>query len=619
MARGPEANNSVFLRRLVSLLFGALLLSAGLTIAIYSFASNIVFSHLKSQEYTNRAALIAEQTADRYLGDLSVRVYDHYMKESPDLIGASILVYMYKGDSFERAYTPRSMNYEADFLAQAKAQIESRNYVLMDKRSVHFEARLGPKKELYLFVGYPILAEDVYSSNDQVIGAVYILGSMADISESYTSLRFALVLASSLAFLIVLLPLLYLSRRLIKPLVDTKNVALAMAKGDFSKRAQITSRDEIGDLATAVNDLADDLDKTLKNLTNERNRLKQILNGLNEGILALTKDLKLMHINPALILLFHLDESEDPEVLSRKVLALSKMESDLIQVLADGESKTLAIKHRGRHIQIQIDPLLDENNVPNACIALFRDTTEQDRLEQTRRDYVSNVSHELRTPLTAVRGLVEPLSDGIVKKEEDRMRYYGIILQETLRLSRLIDDMMALSRLQSGSVSVEPERISSQELLENISYKYESAMAEKDILFSIPSLAETNLPELYNNGDRIEQILVIYLDNAMKFTQPGKNIRVYLKPYKKDPDRMVFEVEDQGSGIDEEDIDRIFDRFYKVDKSRGRTDGTGLGLSIAKELSQQMGEEVWAESSPGQGSSFYLTVKIYKEGMEDEN
>lgn len=617
MAFKSLSNNSVFFRRIVTLLLGALLLSAILTVGIYAFTSNRVFTNLKTKEYTNRASFLAEKTARRYLGDLSSVVYNSIMDATPDLLNATVIVYMYKENNFDVSYTSTSDPQSQRDIEEAKELIQKHNYAIMNRRITSFQDSIGKEDTRYLFVGYPIVASDVYSQNQSTIGSVYILSSLDEIRESFTSLNFALILASCIAFLIMLTPLLFATQKLLAPLIETKNVAQAMTRGDFSQRANTNSRDEIGDLARAVNNLADDLDRTLNNLMAERNRLQQILNGLSEGILAVGDKQNLIHINPALLRLFSVEEKTDHEAYEA-IRSISALEEPLERVIRSKGSEYLMVRQRSRSIAVQIDSLLDSAGHTYGAVALFRDTTEAEQLEQTRRDYVSNVSHELRTPLTAVRGLVEPLADGIVKREEDRQRYYGIILQETLRLSRLIDDMMALSRLQAGTVSLEPERVPARDLMEVMQYKYKLAMENKGIDFVLP-LAGELLPDLYMNEDRLEQILVILLDNAMKFTERGGKISLDLKPYPRDASRRQFVVSDTGTGIAPEEQDFIFDRFYKVNKSRGRSEGTGLGLSIAHELCEQMGESIWVRSKEGEGSSFFFTVRLYKEGIEHDN
>lgn len=386
-------------------------------------------------------------------------------------------------------------------------------------------------------------------------------------------------------------------------------MALALSEGDFSKRAKETN-DEIGDLAKSINYLADRLDETLSNLTNERNRLVQVINALGEGIFAVKANMEIMHINPAMYELYNLDNF-DEEDASKEILKIPGFEENLKKVITTRESITMKHKHRDRIMSINIDCLVNNENHAYGAVALFRDITEAEKLERTRKDYISNISHELRTPLTAIQALVEPLDDNLVKKESDKHRYYKIILNETARLSRLINDMMALSRLQSGEVNLEPERINAKEFYSSIKYKYNLQMQAKGIEFKIEANLD-KVPDLYINADRLEQIIVIILDNAMKYTKAGGSISLGFEADKKAENSIVMYIKDTGVGIAEEDLNQVFERFYKTNKARGRSEGTGLGLSLAKEMVDLMGERIWVKSKLNVGTVFYMSIGLYK-------
>jgi len=249
-----------------------------------------------------------------------------------------------------------------------------------------------------------------------------------------------------------------------------------------------------------------------------------------------------------------------------------------------------------------ITPLTDLDGQVAGAVGLFLDITESERLERTRRDYVANVSHELRTPLTAMRALIEPLSEGMVRDEETRSRYYAIMLRETLRLSRLINDLMELSRLQSGQLSLTARPVNLQDILGDLAEKYTAAAAERGLTYECRA---RELPQVLANPDRVEQVLVILLDNAMKYTPEGGRVAVEAKV---DDEKVTLCVADTGVGIDPADQPYVFDRFYKVDRAHTGL-GSGLGLSIASELMKAMGETLWLKSEPGKGSRFYFTLK----------
>jgi len=231
--------------------------------------------------------------------------------------------------------------------------------------------------------------------------------------------------------------------------------------------------------------------------------------------------------------------------------------------------------------------------------------TEVERVESMRREYVANVSHELRTPLTALRGLLEPLSDGMIRKKEDRQRYYKIMLHEVMRLSRLITDMMTLSRLQSGTEYMELIRVDLYALVNDIAGGYSASLANKGVHLVVD--CPRPVPDCMTDPDRIEQVVVILLDNAVRYTPEGGTITIGLRNRQKHVELMV---EDTGIGIPEKDLPHIFERFYKVDKSRNEG-GTGLGLSIAQFIMDKLGETIGVESEPGRGTRFTLTVRHY--------
>ena len=231
---------------------------------------------------------------------------------------------------------------------------------------------------------------------------------------------------------------------------------------------------------------------------------------------------------------------------------------------------------------------------------MIQDVTEAARLEQTRRDYVANVSHELRTPLASLRGLTDALHDGLVKKEEDKQRYYGYIQREAIRLSRLIDDLLELSRLQSGAVAIACRDMRVNDLIYAVADRY-SAIARdggNTLSVAMPQGEHT----AYGNPDRCEQVLIALLDNAIKHSSSGE-IKLCVDEEK---ERYTLSVVNPGS-IDEADITHIFERFYKADRAHSG-EGTGLGLAIAREIMELMGEKIWAESANGE-VKFCFTIK----------
>ena len=389
----------------------------------------------------------------------------------------------------------------------------------------------------------------------------------------------------------------------IEPIIRVRDVAVSMSEGNLEARADEKAAGEAGELGKAINELSYQLSRNLYTLIVERNRLKNMLNGLSEGIVAIDAKGEITHTNPALDKFFtrqklalHLP---DPRM---KLIPDQSIWEDFDRVIQTGEPATRTLESRDMILRITITPIVDEIDAIAGAVGLFSDITQMERLERTRRDYVSNVSHELRTPLTAMRALVEPLKDGLVTREEDRMRYYDIILREILRLSRLINDQLELSRLQSGTLSIQKSMMSLEDLVYDVCDRYHAIAEEKGLEVRIGSDFSA-CPQVYANADRVEQMLIILLDNAIKYTEEG-SVTVSADW---DDEKVVLHVKDTGIGIEENDLPYVFDRFYKVDKAHSGK-GSGLGLSIARELLKRMDEEIWVNSEKGVGTEFSFTI-----------
>lgn len=447
-----------------------------------------------------------------------------------------------------------------------------------------------------LFVGVPV------KDGPSTAGAVFMIKPVTEVNTAMNGFYTSLLIA-----LLITLPLMYIaasliSRRITRPLNRMRNVAMQLAAGNFAANANEDQSGELGQLAYALNHLSRELQFTISELTLERNRLQFILNGLTEGIAAIDASNEPTQANPAVYRLFGLPV---PETLPRDlsaILPLPRAQELLRGAVGKSEPEANDIHTRGgRIIRMTAIPLYDEKGAPAGAMALLQDITQSELLEQTRRDYVANVSHELRTPLTAMRGLIEPLRDGLVDDDKEaRSRYYEIILRETLRLSRLIDDLLSLSRLQSGNVSITPAYFNLTGLLQDISQHYGDTAKDK----SIEVVCDAPPLTAYANEDRVEQLVIILLDNAIKFTPENGRITVAAC---EDDGKIYVEVSDTGPGIVEEDLAHIFERFYKADKSRHQG-GTGLGLSIAAEIIRLMNQQITAENLPEGGACFRFTL-----------
>lgn len=416
------------------------------------------------------------------------------------------------------------------------------------------------------------------------------------------ALFFSLIIIFSLISIVVF----FASYKIENYIRRFRDMMSKVSKGDYDTIADESMPAEFGEMAYTLNTLTKNIKNNMNQLSFEKNKLNHILNSLSEGIIAFDKHGEITHINKAA---FYLTGNYSEEKMSQDMVY------DSLKKLIDEETIKTIIRNsdianynislpQDKILNITISPLYDNENLSGA-IAIIRDVTEIERLENTRREYVSNVSHELRTPLTAMRGLIEPLADDMVKSERKKKRYYDILLRETLRLSSLINDLLQLSRLQSGSDKSQETYFYIDELIDYIFDKYSSIAKGKKISFK-KDVYENS--KIYANENRIEQIITILLDNAIKYSEKNSTVGINVQ---KKQNIIVFTVWDTGIGIASEDMDHIFDRFFKVDRSH-TTKGTGLGLAIAKEIIELMGGTISVQSSKIQGSKFIFTIKPIK-------
>ena len=432
---------------------------------------------------------------------------------------------------------------------------------------------------------------------NEVVGAVFMAESMTVIMRGMQVLSNTITLSLVVVALLLLPMVLFFASRMTRPIDRMRAVALTMASGNLNVRADDQSEDEFGELGRALNYLSSELGATISSLELERNRLKSLINGVSEGIIAVDENGETTLLNPAVYDLLDLGlHTENVREAAPDVFAMFD------EALKSGDAVRKTIWQGDVALHISASPLHRSDGKLTGCVAIVSDVTRAERLEQTRRDYVANVSHELRTPLTAMRALIEPLRDGLIKTEQQRQQTYDVVLRETMRLSRLVSDMLELSRLQSGTASMSRSVFSPKPLLDLIrdTYSPYADDYQQTFVYDVPDF----LPDVTGNPDRTQQVLIALLDNAFKYTPEGGS--VILRARLEDGFIRV-QVQDTGVGISREDLPHVFDRFYKVDKSH-HSKGTGLGLAIAYEIMRKLGEDMTVESELGKGTCFSFTL-----------
>ena len=354
---------------------------------------------------------------------------------------------------------------------------------------------------------------------------------------------------------------------------------------------------ELGELATAFNEMSKTIAGVINHLNAEKETLQLVLDGLSEGIIAIANIGELVHVNDA----------AEQLLGGSQCIVYQTVVGRLKQSIKTGENLTDKIEYREDVLSYTITQL---SNVDGdvVAIALIRNIKQQERLEKTRRDYVANISHELRTPLANMRGLAEGLRDELVTEREDRLRYYGMIVEEVKRLSRMVNDLLELSGLQSGTVAFEMEKVDSMEIMWDL-YSLNQKVFEEQGKGFVLDIPQEELPLVHSNEDRLSQVLTIFLDNARKFTKQGGTVTIGAMVVEKG---VRFFVRDTGIGMDEQTQKLAFDRFHQAEHSHSGK-GSGLGLSIAKEILNKLNIEIVLVSALGEGSEFSFTVPFYCE------
>ena len=568
------------LRRIVVIILLSVLLSAVLTTAAFYYSGGRVFSGIKAKELRPRAEYLANITAEYLQGLITKETYERSIGRGFKVWDASMYAYDACGDLF--AY-PASEDSTVN-----KDAISGLLQNVLKGESVY-----SPNTKNHAGV---LIGEPVVSRFGNVIGALFLVKPLNELNAAMGSLIYALIISMIASSLIMILPAYLGSRSIVRPIRQMNVTANAMAGGNFTAKAEEEGTDELVQLGRSLNHLSAALSATISDLTLEKNRLHAVINGIGEGIIAIDAEGKIIKTNSAALRLLGGSYADDITALP----AYRQAAEDIGCVLG-GETVSKELKVRDRILRVAITPLTDGGRGEGA-VMLIRDITEASRLEQTRTEYVANVSHELRTPIASIRGLADALNDGLVKKDEDKARYYGYILRESMRLSRLIDDLLELSRLQSGTIAFKKQFISINELIEDVADRYVSAAREKGLNVEI-DIGEPY--KVYTNPDRAEQVLVALTDNAIKYGYSG-TLRFSAE---KKGDILYISVSNPGS-IADEDIDHVFERFYKADKSHAGQ-GTGLGLSIVNEVLELLGERIWVKSENGT-VTFTFTLSTVK-------
>lgn len=444
-----------------------------------------------------------------------------------------------------------------------------------------------------------------------VIGALHINASLSGVYQTLHDIRSILLGATALTLAVTGVLAFVLAGTITGPVGQITERARQIAAGHFDERIEVLSGDEIGELATMFNYMAKRLRQTLADVSEEKRRLEVVLANMADGVVAMDPQGRIMLVNPraAEILNRHTED-----LLGRRledVLSDVPLESPIRETLYSAEDITLRfeVEETQRIIRAHLAAIItgETGGGPRGMVMVLQDITEQERAEQRRKEFVADVSHELKTPLTTIKSYMETLMSGAREDEEVSESFMRVVVDETDRMTRMVKDLLDLSLIDSGEMQWEEDRFNLPQLIDESCGKLAPRAEDKNI--SLGYRGSEALPPLRGDPDRIEQVLVNLISNAVEYTPPGGQVRV---SWRRDGDFARVTVSDTGMGIPEEDVARIFERFYRVDKARARAGGggTGLGLAIAREIVESHGGEIWAESEEGAGTTMEFSLPI---------
>jgi two-component system sensor histidine kinase VicK len=459
------------------------------------------------------------------------------------------------------------------------------------------DTRIDSKSKIpYMYYAYPV------KNGETVVGIIYLISSMKSIYDTISNTKTILFMATLLGLIVTGLLGFALSKTITGPIQEVTKRAASLARGDFDQQIEVRSDDEIGKLTNMFNFLTTRLKDTMEEISDEKEKMEAILINMADGVIALNDEGQVIHINPVARQMLSLDEDITGQNFSSELKRLLNI--DMKQLLSNdyNNSETL-IKTKDAILKSIYAPLKRENRIVGH-ILVFQDITKQHRLEAMRKEFVANVSHELRTPLTTIKSYTETLLDGALEEKELTGQFMNVINDEADRMTRLVNNLLELSRLDNRETRWDIRPLNPGVILKEVIMKMNVNIKRKGQTLKV-NIPEKS-PEVFVDKDKIEQVFQNILSNAYKYTPEGGNIFIDLQHVDKTV-RITFK--DTGIGIPKEDLPRIFERFYRVDKTRSREmGGTGLGLSIAREIIQAHDGEIEINSEPGQGTCVIIRL-----------
>ncbi len=462
--------------------------------------------------------------------------------------------------------------------------------------------------ERILLWSEPLMTED-----DVVIGNLYLITKIENVYEELEQINTIMAKATIISLAVTAILGVLLAQTITKPISDMRRQTMAMSRGNYSRKVKVYSDDEIGQLAVAFNNLTKKLQDAQATTEAEKRKLSSVLTNMTDGVLTTDRRGRVILINDTALSMLKVSRETS---LSKPVTEVLGLEDSYTFNQLLNEKESIILDHSSDkkllYLRANFSIIQRETGFVNGLIVVLHDITEQEKIDEERREFVANVSHELRTPLTTMRSYLEALAEGAMHDEELAPKFLNTAQTETERMIRLVNALLQLSKLDSTDYQLSTTWVDFGRYFHRVIDRFEMTKS-RDVTFKRLIPDESIGVEI--DEDKITQVLDNIISNALKYSPEGGQVTFKLQVI---GPNIEVSVRDEGMGIPKENVSRIFERFYRVDKARSRKmGGTGLGLAIAKEMIEAHKGQIWASSEEGKGTTVFFTLP-YEPLQEDD-
>lgn len=574
-----------------------------LVITILLLVSFVLFilTILLLQFFENFHIQEAEKTMMQSASKVSLLIEEHEekstimeMTEAVKDSSTKVIIYFEDGEMWESDTSNDKLIDLGELLPNENTKLEK---VISSQKNVKEQTFLPNTETEVLVVATPVESKDA---------GVVVYQTLDVVNQTKAQTTKLIFVAAGIAIILTTIFAFFLSTRITSPLIKMREAAFELARGEFNTKVPILTHDEIGELAIAFNRMGRQLKFHINALNQEKEQLSSIVNSMADGVITLNRHGDMIVTNPPSEQFLQDLYFEKNITIDENNKQLPDVLDNLLQKVIQGESEAIyEISLQGRDWVMIMTPLYDSNFVRGA-VAVMRDMTEERQLDKLRKDFIANVSHELRTPIALMQGYSEAIVDDIADTKEEKNELAQIIHDESLRMSRLVNELLDIGRMEAGHIELYKQEMEIKPFIEKIYRKFIGISEDQEINLNL--IEEIEDPIAIFDADRIEQVFTNLIDNAISHTDPGGFVTVKVM---NDDKELHVEVTDNGTGIPKEDLSFIFERFYKADKSRTRTDkkkGTGLGLAITKHIVTAHQGTISVKSKENEGTTFNFKI-----------